>query len=178
MGILKSFILFIFLLQSSVVEIMAEVARWYSTTQQAGFVDKGVLEVTNWNGSEQATVEINTSRIFQTIDGWGGCINELGWDAMQVLTSGQKDSVLTALFDPVKGCGFNMGRIPIGSSDYSKGYYSNNDVNGDYSMTQFSLTRDSELLIPYIKASLKISPQLRFWGSPWSPPGWLKTNNS
>ena len=33
------------------------------------------------------------------------------------------------------------------------------------------------MLIPYIKAAMNTSPILRLWGSPWTPPFWMKTNH-
>ena len=42
-------------------------------------------------------------------------------------------------------------------------------------MAMFSLTRDGQKLIPYIKAAQAVNPNLRFWSSPWTPPVWLKT---
>jgi glucosylceramidase len=33
-------------------------------------------------------------------------------------------------------------------------------------------------LIPYIQAALEVKPDLVMWGSPWSPPPWMKSNNA
>jgi glucosylceramidase len=32
--------------------------------------------------------------------------------------------------------------------------------------------------IPFIKAAIAIRPDLKLWGVPWSPPSWMKSNNS
>ena len=45
-------------------------------------------------------------------------------------------------------------------------------------MERFSIERDRENLIPYIKAAQVANPALRFWASPWTPPPWMKTNNT
>jgi glucosylceramidase len=44
-------------------------------------------------------------------------------------------------------------------------------------MTAFSLDRDKQKLIPYIKAALAVAPGLHLWASPWSPPTWMKSSN-
>jgi glucosylceramidase len=67
--------------------------------------------------------------------------------------------------------------MPIGANDYARDYYSLNDSSGDFEMKYFSIDRDREILIPYIKAAMKFRPDLRIWGSPWTPPAWMKTNN-
>jgi glucosylceramidase len=45
----------------------------------------------------------------------------------------------------------------------------------DLSLTSFSLARDSQLLIPYVKAAQAVKRDLRFWASAWTPPVWMKT---
>jgi glucosylceramidase len=78
------------------------------------------------------------------------------------------------LFDAEEGANFTFGRIPIGASDYSMNWYTLAETPNDYSMEHFSIDRDRELLIPYIKAALEIKPDLRLWGSPWRVPDWMK----
>ena len=39
---------------------------------------------------------------------------------------------------------------------------------------KFSIARDREKLIPFIKAALEVNPDIHFWGSPWICPGWMK----
>ncbi|RYF34038.1 MAG: glycosyl hydrolase, partial [Cytophagaceae bacterium] len=56
--------------------------------------------------------------------------------------------------------------------------YSLDDAPGDYDLRDFSIARDRKQLIPFIKAAMEVRPTLRSWASPWSPPAWMKTNNS
>ncbi len=46
------------------------------------------------------------------------------------------------------------------------------------STAAFSIARDENLAIPYIKAAQGVSSKIHFWGSPWSPPPWMKTNTA
>jgi len=118
-------------------------------------------------------VEIDASRLRQTVDGFGGSFNELGWAAMSGLDDEERGAVFEALFGE-SGCRFNLCRMPMGSSDFSFGYYSLNDEAGDLAMEHFSIDRDRVFLLPYIKAAMEVRPDLRVWGSPWSPPSWMK----
>ena len=74
------------------------------------------------------------------------------------------------------GIHFAWGRIPMGSSDYAMDRYTLNETANDTTMANFSIERDKEKLIPYIKAAQAINPDLRFWASPWTPPTWMKAS--
>jgi glucosylceramidase len=114
----------------------------------------------------------------QTIEGFGGCFNEKGAQALSVLGEAERRRVMRALFAPGEGLGLSVCRVPIGSSDYALDRYSLNESPGDYEMKHFSIDRDRRLLIPYIKEALSIHPGLRLWASAWSPPTWMKDNLS
>ena len=118
-------------------------------------------------------ITVNTSASFQTIQGFGGCFNEKGWDALSSLPEAKRTTVLAALFSD-DGLRYGINRMPIGSSDFADGYYSLDDSPGDYSMSNLSLARDRAKLLPYIKAAMKVRPELKVWGSPWTAPEWLK----
>jgi len=117
------------------------------------------------------------AKTFQTIDGFGGCFNELGWAALDKASQIDRDNVMSALFSD-NGCAFNMGRIPIGSSDFALDWYSLDETPGDLELKDFSIARDEKSLIPYIKAAMAVRPTLKCWGSAWSPPTWMKTNDN
>lgn len=133
-------------------------------------------EVTVGGGSP--TVTVNADQKNQDWYGFGGTFNEKGWDVLKGLSEADRDRAIHLLFDVRDGCGFSWGRIPIGSSDYGLTRYSLDDTPNDYEMANFSIDHDQQNLIPYIKAALAVKPDIRFWASPWSPPPWMKDNNS
>lgn len=45
-------------------------------------------------------------------------------------------------------------------------------------MKNFSIARDHEYLLPYIKGAMRYRPDLKVWGSVWTPPTWMKTNEA
>lgn len=126
---------------------------------------------------EPVDVTILPNEKQQVVDGFGACFNELGWTALSVLENTEREAILRNLFDPQEELKLNICRMPIGANDYARDYYSLNDSVGDFEMKYFSIARDKEVLIPYIKAAMKYRPDLRIWGSPWVPPYWMKTNN-
>jgi glucosylceramidase len=125
-------------------------------------------EVTSGN----ATVTVNDTTA-QNWDGFGGAFNELGWSYLT--SKDMQDKALQLLFGD-DGCRFGWGRIPIGASDYAMSRYTDDEVTSgsDTSMSSFSITRDKEKLIPYIKAAQAVKSDIKFWGSPWTPPTWMK----
>jgi len=96
----------------------------------------------------------------QQIDGFGVCFNELGWTALAVLDDAGRETVLGKLFDTVVGLKLNICRMPIGANDYARNYYSLNDSADDFEMKYFSIDRDREMLLPYIKSAMKYRPDL------------------
>lgn len=117
-----------------------------------------------------------TDSLAQTIDGLGGTFNEIGWDMICLLSPDEQSRILNDLFSD-DGAHFTFCRMPIGASDYAMNFYSLNDVIDDFDMVNFSIARDRHILMRYIKAAREINPDLKIWASPWSPPGWMKTNN-
>jgi glucosylceramidase len=123
-------------------------------------------------------ITIDAAVRYQRIAGFGGAFNERGWVALQSLPAQTRRSVLRALFDPRSGAGFSLARTPIGASDYALNAYSLDPHPGDVQMRHFSIAHDRRYLLPYIKSALRIAPRLTVWASPWSAPGWMKSNHA
>jgi glucosylceramidase len=155
-----------------------QTVAWQCSTANAPWIDKGALPTTHWSGDQGTFIDIKGSQKLQKITGWGGCFNEKGWKAMMVLSPQERTGIMKALFDQNTGLKLNLCRTPIGSSDFGISSYSLDETKDDYSMSHFSIARDKEMLIPYIKAAMAINPKLKLWGVPWSPPSWMKDNGS
>lgn len=123
----------------------------------------------------KADITVFTDSSLQVIDGIGGAFNELGWTAVNELSEENAKEVFDALFSK-EGCNFSMGRVPIGASDYALSYYSMDDVPEDFEMRDFNIDRDRFIMIPYLKEAFKRRPDFKLWGSPWTPPAWMKVN--
>ncbi|HEY5955595.1 MAG TPA: glycoside hydrolase family 30 protein, partial [Polyangiaceae bacterium] len=141
---------------------------YFNTTHQATLVTSGTADLT-----------IDDATTYQRWDGFGGTFNEMGWDALSALSSADVTNALMLLFDPKNGANFVYGRLPMGASDYSTSWYTLNDSSSaDNSMSNFSIARDEQKLIPFIKAALKIRSDIRLWASPWVVPGWMMDGSS
>lgn len=151
-------------------------AEWVESTPQSKWQTKEVI-IKNSSEITDSAIIIYPEKQQQTIDGFGGCFNELGWEALNLLNKEVKDEILKSLFDTIDGCRFNICRMPIGANDYAVDWYSLNETPDDFEMNHFSIERDRQRLIPYIKTALSYNPELMLWASPWCPPSWMKTNN-
>ncbi|MEK0315807.1 glycoside hydrolase family 30 protein [Cohnella sp. 56] len=144
--------------------------QWIASTEQCRWDDRTTAAA----ASEAPATLTVTETEFQTVEGFGGCFNELGYLALQALGEEERAGVIRRLFDPAGECRLNICRLPIGASDYAAEWYSLNETDGDLAMTHFSIERDRQLLIPYIKEALRWNPNLTLFASPWSPPTWMK----
>jgi glucosylceramidase len=140
------------------------------TSAQNAYWTKGAVTKLD-SGTADLNVDKNTT--YQRWDGFGGCFNEMGWDALSVISADQITNALKLLFDPKDGAAFIYGRLPLGASDYSTSWYTLDETAGDYTMASFSIDRDRQKLIPFIKAALQIRPDLHLWASPWVVPSWM-----
>jgi glucosylceramidase len=144
------------------------------TSAKDAFWKEGMLtEVT----SGAADTTVNDSSVQQSWDGFGGTFNEAGWKVLSLLSAADRDRAIQLLFG-VDGAHFAYGRVPIGASDYANDRYTLDETKGDYTMEKFSIERDKQALIPFIKAALALRSDLHLWASPWTPPTWMKDNGA
>jgi glucosylceramidase len=145
------------------------------TSADGAFWKTGTLTAAT---SGTADVTADDTALKQRWDGFGGTFNEAGWDALSVLSASDQALAISYLFDAANGANFAYGRLPIGASDYALARYTLDETANDYTMASFSIAQDKKLLIPYIKAALAVKPGIHLWASPWTPPAWMKDNNS
>jgi len=83
------------------------------------------------------------------------------------------------LFSIEKGAGFSVIRLPIGASDYTatKDYYTYCDTKSE-DLSTFTIEHNKKYILPILRDALKVNPEIKFIGAPWSPPAWMKTNQS
>lgn len=157
---------------------------WQCTTDSARWVDKGTLSATLWDNDTGLYIDVDPSTRYQTLSGtpFGGCFNERGWEAMKELSQAEKEAVISNLFGK-EGLNLSAGRMALGNSDFSIKRSQSYDelpegVETDYELNYFSIESDREYMLPYIEAAERVRPDLPIWGSPWSPPSWMKNNKT
>ena len=115
---------------------------------------------------------------FQSIIGFGGALTDAAAETFAKLPAAEQDSVLTAYYDTLSGIGYTFGRTNINSCDFSSASYTYVNDN-DVTLQSFSVNHDLQYRIPLIKkVNDKLGGKLTLLASPWSPPAWMKDNNS
>lgn len=147
---------------------LTHVVSYENNCWQEESIDQGV--------TSKDTLEL-TGEKAQEILGFGGCFNELGWDALQLLPEENRKELLDELFSEEK-CNFNYGRVPIGANDFSLEWYSCDEVSDDYELKYFNIERDKKYTIPFIREAQKRQQKFSVLASPWSPPIWMKTKKT
>ncbi len=124
-----------------------------------------------------AVVTVDTQRRFQTIEGFGGAFTEAAADTFFKLSPALRTEILRAYFDPQTGHGYSLCRTHINSCDFALGNYAYTETPGDVLLEHFSIDRDRRQLIPLIKEAFAAAGgPFKLYATPWSPPGWMKTN--
>ncbi|MBU0677211.1 MAG: glucosylceramidase [Verrucomicrobia bacterium] len=121
-------------------------------------------------------ISLNSEETYQSIVGFGGAFTEAGAHALSRMSAAKREEVLRAYFDPNTGSRYTLCRTHINSCDFSLGNYAYSEEDGDYDLSSFDISRDRELLIPFIKDAQNLSNNgFQLFASPWSPPVWMKT---
>lgn len=151
--------------------------------------DKGILFKQENNDFKQTdhlknipTITINRSKSFQQMDGFGFALTGGSADLINKMSTDKQASLLNELFGTDKNdIGVSYLRISIGASDLDDHVFSYDDLPAgetDADMRKFSLANSQNALIPVLKKILTINPHIKILASPWSPPTWMKTNDS
>ncbi len=126
-------------------------------------------------GSDQ--IQLNPGAKFQEILGFGGAFTDATCYMFNQLAPPAREQLFHEMFHPSE-MGLNVGRVCVGSSDYSTKVYSFDDGEADPQLTRFSIEHDREYILPMLRQARQTNPEMFLFSSPWSPPGWMKFNGS
>ncbi len=130
------------------------------------------------SGTERGIINVFDEIEYQEVIGFGGAFTESAAYNYSLLTDEQKKDFLKKHFSKDEGLGYNFGRTHINSCDFSLDIYTY-IVEGDKELKTFNIDRDRKYIIPFIKDALPYcSDELLLFASPWSPPAFMKTNES
>lgn len=129
-----------------------------------------------------ASIEVNAAEEFQSVEGFGFTLTGGSAQVINSLNSDKKQELLQHLFGKgEEDISISYLRLSIGASDLNGSTFSYDDMpegQTDEDLSEFRLEPDMHDLIPLLKEILKINPEIKILGTPWSPPVWMKDNNS
>lgn len=135
-------------------------------------------------GNEKNMIVVDPSVTFQPMFGMGSIWTDTDLNAFYGLNRKDQDYVLEQLFDPEKGIGWNFMRLPFGSTDWevTPDFYTYDDMprgEKDWNLEHFSVQRDIDRgFFDLARRCLQVNPELKFLGSVWGMPAWMKENDS
>ncbi|XP_062821277.1 lysosomal acid glucosylceramidase [Anolis carolinensis] len=151
----------------------------YESTRAGGRLERseGVIQPSTSGSGLRYTY--NPFVHYQRIKGFGGSLTDAAAINIMRLSPAAQDHLLRSYFSE-EGIEYNLLRLPMACSDFSTRAYSYADqCANDYDLRCFSLAyEDTELRIPLLHRFVAAAKRhLSLIGSPWSAPGWLRTNN-
>lgn len=125
-------------------------------------------------------VDIDHTQRHQKIIGFGGAFTDsAGWNIGRMARDLQ-GRLINDYFGP-DGIEYRLGRATIGGSDFSTRAYSYDDNPKDESLSTFALqNEDYNYKMPFMRWAKEVTKhptELKFFGSAWSAPAWMKTNH-
>ncbi len=142
------------------------------------------LEFGSAASGASVTVSVDPHERYQRILGFGGAFTDSSLFLLSKLPAATQLTVLHRLLeaDPATGsAGLSVMRVPMGSADFTaSGMYSYDDNGGvpDPALSHFSIAHDEAYILPLLRDALAIDPHLEIIANPWSPPAWMKANDS
>ena len=126
------------------------------------------------------TIEVDDSRIFQPIEGFGFALTGGSAYLLGRLTARARAALLQELFGPTDASvGMSCLRLTIGASDLGRKDFSyRQHREGKAHLAGFNLAAGDPDVVPVLQEILEINPAVKIIASPWSAPPWMKTNDS
>ncbi|HUW62379.1 MAG TPA: glycoside hydrolase family 30 beta sandwich domain-containing protein [Candidatus Bathyarchaeia archaeon] len=158
----------------------ADVASWVSLQDGSQLLaPQAAIPAREAARGEKADIRLDAAKTYQTMLGMGSSFEHTTCANLGRLEPGVRADVVEKLVSPDNGIGMNLMRICIGTPDFTgEPWYSYDDMppgKKDPGLDHFSIDKDKAYVLPVLKLALEKNPNLLFYASPWSPPGWMKT---
>lgn len=138
-------------------------------------------------GSARATagpvVHVDGKVGYQRVRGFGAAMTDTSaWLIERHLSPASRARLMSELFG-ASGLGLDFVKVPMGASDFTHNGrpYSYDDLPAgrrDPTLSRFSTAHDRAYILPALRQARALAPGIEFMGTPWSPPGWMKANDS
>ena len=123
-------------------------------------------------------IRLDPMAMRQEVLGFGAALTDAACFVLSKMPDGQREETMHELFSPGE-MALNVCRTCIGASDYSRDVYSfDESPTPDPELKKFSIEHDEAYILPVLRQARKENAELFLFSSPWSPPGWMKSNGS
>lgn len=151
--------------------------RLFRSSPSRGFREAPGAMPSPYTGAGARVVDLDAAKPRHEFLGLGVSFPESSCHLLMTMDAARRRDVLERVFGK-SGAGLSVGRVHCGASDYSRHFYTYDDIPGDTGLVHFSIDPDRAEVIPVIKEAMEINPDLYLFSSPWSPPGWMKDSGT
>src|SRR5581483_6674434 len=123
------------------------------------------------------SIAVEPTKSYQEILGFGAAFTDAACYTFNRLNPSAREALFHELFDPAE-MGLSVCRTCVGSSDYSTEAFTYDEGDPDPELSRFSIAHDRPYVLPILREARKVNPDLFLFSSPWTPPGWMKSNKS
>ncbi len=158
--------------------------RWWvsSADRKQQLAEQAPLEWRAGAGSPASRIAINPAITFQTMLGLGSSLEPTTCSNLWAMSAADRADTVERVVSSTAGIGMNLMRVCIGTPDFTGDpWYSYSDLprgETDPELKHFSIEKDRAYILPVLKLARAKNPELLFFASPWSPPGWMKSNGT
>ena len=147
------------------------VATVYTTTVSGTLFKESSVKLKDPGEAHFYKVELS-GESFQSVDGFGFALTQASCYNLLKMSSTDRSAFLREIFCRSKGMGCSLIRVCIGGSDFSLDEFTCCDTPG---IENFAIHKsDVNYLFPVLDEVMRINPDVRIIGSPWSCPRWMK----
>lgn len=155
-----------------------EMKLFVSTGKEKRIRTSQVMKWEEDNGVENKVINLYPSIKYQTWEGFGGAVTDAAGYVFSQMNDQQKEHMLSTYFDE-QNMNYQIVRIPMDSCDFSTHIYSAVVDSRDSELQTFSFQDTERYIIPLLDAAEKQGgKKLKIMLSAWSPPAFMKTNDS
>jgi glucosylceramidase len=127
-------------------------------------------------------IHVNDRIRYQRVMGVGAAMTDSSAWLIHRLSRRARAVLLNELFGAA-GIHLSFLRLPVGASDFtaSGSPYTYDDLppgQSDPQLSHFSIAHDEAYIIPTLRRVLGFDRHLEILANPWSPPAWMKANQS
>ena len=156
---------------------------WLTQSDQSALLQKQSAKLSfSTKRNNYPVIIVDETQSFQSIDGFGYTLTGGSAFVINWLNKQEKSKLLQELFGTDENSiGISYLRVSLGASDLNDHVFSYDDLEKgetDTNLNRFDFGPDKADVIPLLKEILKINPKIKILASPWSPPIWMKDNNS
>ena len=150
----------------------------FLTGMRAGKRFSETLSVEPDNGGEMRQVAVWPRMTYQTIRGFGGAFTDAAGYVYSMMGEADRKDMIDTYFNPDQ-MGYAWGRASIDSCDFGLEMYAADDDPDDTALERMDFTRNDRYVLPLLMdAQAAAGRPIQMMLTPWSPPAWMKTNQS